>query len=214
MKIKQFEFNFFGVNTYVVFDEKTREAVVVDPGMMNEAEQKRLTDYIADNDLKVKHILNTHLHVDHALGNNFVCQTYGLVTEASEGDAQLGEAISTQAETFHMPVKGLAPVMIGHKLTDGQRISLGDSYLEVIATPGHSQGSVCFYCPDWNFLLSGDTLFRGSIGRTDLPGGNHFQLLESIRQRLLPLPDHVQVHCGHGPMTTIGQERHSNPWFA
>ena len=213
MKIKQFEFNYFGENTFVVYDEQSREAAIIDPGMMNEQERQRLDQFIASENLKVKHLLNTHLHIDHALGNRHVEETYGVETEANAGDSKLGETLQLQADMFHMPVKGLGPVKIGRELHDGDKIQIGGETLEVITTPGHSQGSVCFYCPKWNFLLSGDTLFRGSIGRTDLPGGNHNQLLGSIHDKLLSLPDHTAVHPGHGPQTTIGNERHTNPWF-
>lgn len=213
MKLARFEFNFFGVNTYVAWCSDTHEAAIIDPGMMSAAEQQRLDEYIRSNDLKITHLLNTHLHIDHALGNGYASGRYSVGTEAHPSDAGLGLSIAEQAAMFHLPVAMPAPVTISTPLSDNDRITIGNEYFDVIHIPGHTQGSVAFYNPADGFLLSGDALFRESIGRTDLPGGNHTQLLESISTRLLTLPHHTTVYPGHGPETNVEHELKYNPWL-
>lgn len=213
MKIASIEVNLFGERTYIVWDEKTLEAAVIDPGMSDEREQRAFDLFIEKNKLKITHLLYTHLHIDHTLGHEHVTEKYGVKSEANVGDAMLGQNRAQQSAMFHLRIPTPKPLEIDKKLTDGQKIYLGEDYLEVIEVPGHSQGSVAYYSPQSHFVITGDALFRGSIGRTDLPGGNQGQLINSIRTKLLTLPPHTVVYPGHGPATTIEAEMQSNPFL-
>lgn len=212
MKIARFEFNLFGVNTYIVWDPETRDAAIIDPGMQSPEEERALADFIAERDLHPVHLINTHLHIDHTLGDDFVAAAYGLELEAAASDGFLGESRDSQASMFHLKLGDLKPLTIGRELSDGDIIEIGEGRLEVISVPGHSPGSIALYCPADRFVITGDTLFRGSIGRTDLPGGDGDTLRRAIRGRLLSLPADTTVFPGHGPATMIATERSSNPW--
>lgn len=211
LKVKQFVFNMFGVNTYLVIDSDTREAAVIDPGMYTDAERSEFDDYVKSNDLKIVELINTHLHLDHCFGDNYVRDRYGVKVSANVGDAFLGETLSDQMRRFGG--KGqLDGVSIDVSLKDGDVIKVGGGELHVIETPGHSPGGICLYCPQGKFLIAGDTLFRGGVGRTDLPGGDGRALVSSIRNKLFTLPDDTNVLPGHDRFTTIGQEKRSNPY--
>lgn len=212
LKIKQFVFNPFGECTYIIADEATGDAVVVDPGMADPAELKRFDEFVEQNGLNIKGIVNTHLHLDHCFGDNYVKDKYGVKVSAHLGDAPLGGSVAEQARRFGMRMND-CDVTIDAPLADGDTITLGDDRLEVIHTPGHSPGGICLYSPTGKFLIAGDTLFKGSIGRTDLEGGNHRQLVDSVRTRLLTLPGDTLVLSGHGPATTIADEKVSNPFL-
>ena len=211
LRIKQFIFNDFGESTYLITDEATKDAIVVDPGMASKDDYKRFDDFVKDNGIKVKQIVNTHLHIDHCFGINYVRDKYGVNVAAHVDDASLGDQLSLQARMFGIPgdYKG---VVIDAPLAEGDVISVGQEKLYVIHTPGHTQGGICLYSPDGKFLISGDTLFQHTIGRTDHPGGNHEQLVESVNNKLLTLPDDTLVLSGHGPATTIGEEKLHNPF--
>lgn len=213
MKISKFVFNPFGENTYVAWDPASKEAAIIDPGMMHPDETKALTGFIAHEGLKVRHLVNTHLHIDHACGNAAVKRLYNVDTQAGEADRHLGAAIPDQAKRFGLGKLAAEPVSIDRPLADGVRIPLGHEWLEVIPVPGHSPGSIALYNSADGWVITGDALFAGSIGRTDLPGGDHPTLLRSIRQRLFTLPPQTTVLPGHGPETTIEAEIHSNPYF-
>lgn len=213
MKITAFEFNLFGELTYVMWDEHTSQAAVIDPGMSNSAEEKQLATFIADNHLTVKYMLFTHLHIDHTFGSEFVRNTYGVGVTAHEADLPLGLERDSQARMFRLRVGTLPPLTIDSKVTHGDELMLGSEKIIVIHVPGHSKGSVAYYCPQSGFVVTGDALFRGSIGRTDLPGGNHSELIRSIAGRLLTLPESTVVYPGHGPSTTIGFESRMNPYI-
>lgn len=211
LKVKQFVFNMFGENTYVVSDSETGEAAVIDPGMFTDAERKEFDDYISNSNLKIVEIINTHLHLDHCFGDNYVRDRYGVKVAANVGDASLGADIASQIRRFGG--RGDQPgVSIDVELKEGDVVKIGSGELQVIATPGHSPGGICLYCPQGGFLISGDTLFRGGIGRTDLEGGNGRQLTSSIREKLFTLPDETKVLPGHDRFTTIGDEKRSNPY--
>lgn len=200
----------FGENTYVVYDTDTREAAIVDPGMLSAEDRKAIDDYIADNELDVIQIINTHLHLDHCFGANYVKEKYGVKLSANVGDAKLGRELGDQIARFGG--RGDLPgVEIDVNLVDGDVVEIGKGRLLVIQTPGHSQGGICLYCPESKFVLTGDTLFHRSVGRTDLEGGNASQLYDSIRRKLYTLPDDTVVLAGHMQPTTIGQEKKFNP---
>lgn len=211
MKIKRFEFNMFPVNCYVLSDE-TKEAVVIDAGCFFEEEKEALKNYITNNELKVKHLLCTHLHLDHIFGNPFILQEYGLKAEANQADEFWLERAPQQSRMFGFQLKE-DPVPLGKYICDGDIITFGDTELEAIHVPGHSPGSLVFYCKEENCMFSGDVLFQGSIGRADLTGGNFDELREHICSRLFILPNETTVYPGHGTPTNIGTEKRENPFF-
>ncbi len=214
LKIKQFAFNPFQVSTFVVYDPDTLDAIVVDPGMTSAAEERKLDDFIAQNSLKVQQVVNTHLHLDHCFGDNYVRDKYGVKVAANLEDAPLGKSIGTQAAEFGIHLSGPSEaVEIDVPLKEGDVIKVGNSELQVLHVPGHSRGSIVLYSPEGHFAIVGDVLFQGSIGRTDLPGGDHRTLIDGIRKKLFTLPDNTLVLPGHGPMTNIGTEKATNPYF-
>lgn len=213
MEIQKFEFNLFGENTYVIWDGATLEAAVVDPGMCDEAENGLFDRFIAEKGLKLTAILLTHMHVDHTFGIEHVVARYSPVTiYAHPADAPLGQTRDEQARMFRLPYR-LAPVTADRLIDDGAAITLGNERVEALHAPGHSPGSLLYYVPSAKFVLTGDVLFRGSIGRTDLPGGNHNQLLRSIASKIVKLPADTVVYPGHGPATTVSTELAHNPFL-
>ncbi len=211
LKVKKFEFSLFGVNTYLAIDEVTKKAAIIDAAMQRPGEEIEISDYISENNLEITNIINTHLHLDHCFGANWVKRTYGVKLMAAQPDAILGKIIPQQYQMF-----GIKPVNetvdIDVNLTDGDIIEIGESTLKVISTPGHTQGGICLYDEKDKLLFSGDTIFYGSVGRTDLPGGNQMQLIKSIRDKILTLPSDVRILPGHGNYTTVGYEQHHNPF--
>ena len=211
LKIKQFVFNNFGVNTYLLIDEATLEAAVVDPAMASEGEYRIFDNYVAQSGIRITQVINTHLHLDHCFGIGYVKDKYGAPVLAHPADAPLGSRMAEQCRRFGMRWQG-GPVNIDTPLADGDTVQIGQSTAQVIHVPGHSPGSIALYLPQEKIVLSGDTLFRGSIGRTDLEGGSQGQLLQSVRTRLYSLPDEVAVLPGHDRFTTIGNEKKFNPY--
>ncbi|MDR2359608.1 MAG: MBL fold metallo-hydrolase [Prevotellaceae bacterium] len=211
MQLKVFYFNELRVCTYVLWDE-TKECIIVDPGCESASEQQRLQEFIANNQLKPVMVVNTHAHFDHVLGNLFVVKTYSVPSAVHEGDTQLLARVAQQSAMFGFAVA--QPPMPSRLLTEEEPVRFGHSQLQVLHTPGHSPGGICLYAAEDKFLLSGDTLFQESIGRTDLSGGNYEQLINSIRHKLMTLPDDVKVFPGHGPATSIGEEKRNNPFIA
>jgi glyoxylase-like metal-dependent hydrolase (beta-lactamase superfamily II) len=191
-------------NTFVVGHPGTREAAVIDVGF----EPERAIAAVREAGLTVRYLLNTHAHYDHVAGMRTVQKALGGSYWLHPADQPLLDRVNQQAAAFGFPM--VEPPEDVHDLADGVTLPLGDQQLEVMHTPGHSPGGVCFRWGDW--LWAGDTLFAGSIGRTDLPGGSFEELERSIRARLFPLGDAVEVFTGHGPFTTIGRERRSNPF--
>ncbi len=212
MKVKKFEFNMFGENTYIVFDEHSRQAAVIDPGMLNQRENSVFSDFINDNKLIVKYLIATHIHIDHVLGIEYVEKSYGVGLSASEQDAFLAKRVAQQAEMFHLPIKVPEEIKLADRLTEGDTLPLGNDSLKVLNVPGHSPGSIALYSSKSGIVFTGDALFKSSIGRTDLPGGDYAQLIQAIQSKLLTLPDNTVVFPGHGPSTTIGQEKAFNPY--
>ena len=211
MTIKTFTFSPFQENTYLVFDE-THEAVLIDAGCFNENEQNQLKNYIQENNLNLKRLLNTHLHLDHQFGNRFVTETYGIKPEAAKEDEFLIDRMPNQARMFGLPFSGEAQVLGAH-IIDNQEFSVGNMKFKALHVPGHSPGSMAFYFENEGVLFAGDVLFNGSIGRTDLEQGDYATLIRAIQNRLLPLPDSTVVYSGHGPTTTIGIEKVNNPYL-
>lgn len=212
MKISRFTVNPFGVNSYVMWDADTLEAAIVDPGMTDEAERKALDSFIERQELKPVHLINTHMHLDHIFGNLYVKEKYGLDIKAHPADDFLGRSLEDQTARFHLPIKATNH-SLDVELHDGDRLYLGTEPIDIISVPGHSPGSVALYCPESGFVITGDALFRGSIGRTDLHMGDYPTLITAIRDRLLTLPPDTVVLPGHGPESTIGQEKSSNPYI-
>ena len=211
MTIKTFTFNPIQENTYLVYDE-TNEAVVIDAGCLSEIEKRALKNYITDNNLTLKRVLNTHLHFDHQFGNKFLYTTYGIKPEACKADEYLLENVIAQTRSFGVEINEEAQT-IGDYITDGQDLKFGNTTLKALHVPGHSPGSMALYAEKEGVVFSGDVLFRGSIGRTDLPKGDYATLIQSITNKLLPLPDSTVVYSGHGPSTTIGFEKKNNPFL-
>lgn len=211
MKIKRFEFNMFPVNCYLVYDD-TKEAVIIDPGCYFPEEKEFIRDYINSKGLTVKHMLCTHLHLDHIFGAKFIKETFNVELEANPADEFWLERAPQQARTFGLTMPE-TDSKIGKHIFDGDIIEFGNLKLEAICVPGHSPGSLAFYCKEKSIMFSGDILFQGSIGRADLLGGNFEELKENICNRLFTLPDNVTVYPGHGQSTNIGYEKKNNPFF-
>lgn len=212
MKIVAFQFNMFAVNTYIVWNEATRESAIIDPGMISQNENEAVAKFIHEHNLTPKCLINTHLHLDHTFGNDFITSQYGLSTMGNEKDDFLGKARQDQANAFGIFNLKLNALSVDHNLSAGAKLSLGDETIEIIEVPGHSPGSIACYFPTANFVITGDALFKGSIGRTDLPGGNHGQLISSITKNLFTLPDSTIVYPGHGPASNIAYEKATNPY--
>lgn len=209
--IQTFVFNYFRENTYVLCDE-TREAVIIDCGCRRQPEEKVLNDYITENRLSVKHLLCTHLHLDHIFGNPFVLDTYNVSPRAHILDVEQLPKASEQALSFglHGEFRNI-PVL--EPLAGGDVVSFGSSTLKVLHVPGHSPGSLAFYNKEDGFVVVGDALFAGSIGRTDLWGGSHEQLVASIHNKILSLPNETVIYPGHGPQTSVACEKQNNPYL-
>ena len=211
MKVKKFEFNMFPVNCFVLSDE-TNEAVIVDAGCFYPEEKQRLKDYIESNGLTVKHVLNTHLHLDHVFGNPYLFQEYGLRPEGGEQDEFWLAKVADMARSFGFMYEEQQPAL-GKYLHEGDTVTFGNTELKVSHVPGHSPGSLVYSNEEDACLFSGDVLFEGSIGRADLAGGNFNQLIEGIRSKLFVLPEETRVYPGHGYDTSIGYEKKNNPFF-
>lgn len=211
MNIERFQCNMLQENCYVVSDE-TKECVIIDCGAFYPEERTAIVNYIRENQLKPVHLLVTHGHLDHNFGNNTLYDEFGLKPEVSASDENLMKHLKKQAETFYQMNLDYEFPPIGHFFEDDEIIHFGNHQFEIILTPGHSRGSVTFYCKEEKVAFTGDTLFQGSIGRTDFQGGSMFQIINSLRF-LAQLPDEVKVLPGHGNFTTIGEELAHNPYM-
>lgn len=212
MQVAVFQFSLFGINTYLVFDPETKECVVIDPGMVTREEEEAIENFISEKGLKLTQIINTHLHIDHVAGIPFFKNKYNAPIVAHEGDKFMGERLDEQASMFGLNMN-IGELEVSEYVKSGDVIKVGNAELRVIGVPGHSKGSIALYDPKGKFLISGDALFKGSIGRTDLPGGDYEELIDSIESELLTLPDDTVVLPGHGPASTIGSEKRSNPFL-
>ncbi len=213
MKIAKFQFNMFGTNCYVVWSPKTMECMIVDPGMITPAENEAIDSFIADELLKVKYLVNTHLHLDHCFGNNHIAEKYGVTTMAHKADHFLGATLKQQSMLFGIKDPAIRDISQIEALSSDAEILLGDEIIRVIHVPGHSPGGIALYAPADGWIIVGDTIFAGGgIGRTDLTGGDYRTLIDSIENRLFTLPLCTSVLPGHGSSSTIEQEINSNPY--
>ena len=210
LHIQSFVFNPFQENTYILYNTEG-DAFIIDPGCYTEAEIQALKSFIAEKKLSPKKLINTHCHIDHVLGNRFVFETYGLVPNYHEDEIPI--ILEVDQYALQMGFQYQAAPIPETFLSGEDILYLGEHRVELLYVPGHSPGHLCLYFPSQGMLISGDTLFRGSIGRTDLPGGSHKELLERIKTQIYTLPDHVIVYPGHGPSTTIGDEKQNNPYI-
>ena len=212
MKIQQFTTDLFQENTFVLWNESTKDAIIIDPGMMQDHERNQVDSFIAANQLKINKVLLTHAHIDHAASAAYISTKYGCEVYGNIGDNSLAEGLLMQAQMFHLRIDA-QPLVIHQYLNDGDTLALADEKIEVIATPGHSLGGLVYYLPKQNTAIVGDTIFQRSIGRTDLPGGNFTELINSIKTKIFTLPTDTVLIPGHGYSTTVGEEISGNPYL-
>lgn len=210
IKVEVFTFSPIRENTYVLYNDKN-ECMIVDPGCYFQEEKQVLKQWIEDRGLQVKKLLNTHGHLDHVFGNKFVVETWGVLPWLHPAEEQVYKMAPASGLMWSLPFELYSGPM--NWLKEGEDVVFGEDSFQVLFTPGHSPGSVSFYHAGQEFILGGDVLFRESIGRTDLPGGNTETLLNSIRTQLFVLPDETVVLSGHGEPTTIGYEKQHNPFL-
>lgn len=210
VKIKSFVFSPFSENTYVLYDE-TNEAVVIDPGCYTQAEKEQLRDFIKGNNLNLKAILLTHAHLDHVFGAAYVARNFGVEIWMHPLEIPILADFETRCKMWGIP--GCEPVEAQHFFEDGDTFTFGNTTLNIIHVPGHAPGHVAFIYTEGDFVISGDTLFHRSIGRTDLPMGDYDTLINSIKTKLFVLPDHYAVYAGHMQPTQIGDEKKLNPFL-
>lgn len=210
MQIKKFIFSPFEVNTYILYD-KSKKCIIIDPACNNKQEQDFLLKFINENRLKPVKLINTHCHLDHVFGNKFIADTFNLETEASK-DEEFNISNAHNAANLY-GIKMDAPYPIKKYLKEGDKISFGFSELSILHVPGHTAGSLVFLSSEDKFIIAGDVLFKGSIGRTDLPGGDYDTLISQIKIKLFTLSEDIVVYPGHGPETEIGIEKQTNPFF-
>ena len=211
MKVKSFTFNQFQENTFVVYDN-TKECLIIDPGCYSENERTELRTFIMSEGLKPVKLINTHCHIDHVLGNKFVSELWDLELYIHKEDLPVLENVKDISGFFGFENYERSPSP-KHFLAQGDTLNFGDSSFDILFTPGHAPGHICLLSKKEGFIIAGDVLFNGSIGRTDLPGGDYDTLIESIKTKLLPLDENTIVYCGHGPSTSIGKEKMSNPFL-
>lgn len=208
--IEKLVVNPFMLNTYILFDN-SGECVIVDPGFSNKTEEQMLLDLLINERLKLVKLVNTHCHIDHIFGNSFVCTRFNLSLEAHKNESDNIKNAAEYARMFGMPSPKSPP--ISKFLKDGDVIRFGHSELKVLLVPGHAPGHIVLYSKESEFIICGDVLFEGSIGRTDLPGGDYNTLIDSIKSKLLVLDDRTKIYPGHGPDSTIGREKQFNPFL-
>ncbi len=208
--VKAFIFSPIQENTWLLYNEKGN-ALIIDPGCYFEEEREELSSFLQQNKLSPQLLLNTHCHLDHVFGNKWIHETYRLLLHIHPNEKQVLDFAPASGLMWDMPFDNYnAELKYFH---EGEEILLDDDRLKILFAPGHSPGHVCFYCPEQGFVIGGDVLFRQSIGRTDLPGGDFETLINSIKTQLFTLPDETIVYSGHGPATTVGYEKKHNPFL-
>ncbi len=210
IQIISFVFSPFSENTYVLYDE-TKEAVIIDPGCLMQSEKETLADFIAEKGLKITALLQTHAHLDHVFGSAFVKRKYSVKMFMHKKEIPVLGAVESRCELWGIP--GFEPIEADAFLEEGDKVTFGKSSLDVVFVPGHAPGHIAFICHPQKFVIGGDVLFKGSIGRTDFPLCDHAALLNSIRTKFFTLDDDYQVYAGHMEPTTIGYERRYNPFL-
>lgn len=211
LTVHQLTYNPFQENTFIVADQNGK-CVIIDPGCYTSEEKSNLKTFIENNHLTPVKLILTHSHLDHVFGTKYVANTFNLDLEIHPKDKETLLQFERTTSMYGIPNIDIPPSAIT-SLEEGVPVKIGEDELEVRFVPGHAPGHVVFYSKNENFVINGDCLFYGSIGRTDLPGGNHEQLLNSIRTQLFTLPDNCKVYCGHGSATTIGFEKSNNPFL-
>ena len=211
IQIKKFTFNLFSENTFVLWDDGSLECAIVDPGCNDSSEELILESFIIENNLKTKYLINTHCHIDHILGCEFVKNKFNPIYLAPELDIPLIQNATMQAS--YVGIDFSISLLPDEYLSENKKLQLGKSELSFIFTPGHTPGEFCIYIPDIKSCITGDVLFFDSIGRTDLWGGNYDVLIKSINEKLLSLPDETIIYPGHGESSTIGREKKLNPFL-
>lgn len=210
IQFKKFVFNPFQENTYLVFDE-TREAVIIDPGCYSQQEVETIKQIVDSDKLRIKFLVNTHCHIDHILGIYSLKELFKVKSLAHEADRLLMQTATQQAMIFGLSLNGIP--QSDENIYDGDKIHFGNSYLQVIHTPGHTPGCISLYSPEHKIVFTGDTLFNQSIGRTDLAGGDYDTIINSIKNKLLILEEDISIYPGHGDASTIGNEKKHNPFL-
>ena len=209
LNVKIFQFNPLQENTYLIFNED-QHCIIVDPGCYTDQERQQLVQFISSKQLRPVLLVNTHCHLDHVFGNKFIHEQYGLELHIHEGEQKVLEMAPTSGLMWNLPFDNYQGKL--HFIDESLPLELGNDRLKILFTPGHSPASISLYSQQDDLLIAGDVLFRESVGRTDLPGGNPDTLAHSIRTRLYTLPDETIVYPGHGIPTTIGHEKHHNPF--
>jgi glyoxylase-like metal-dependent hydrolase (beta-lactamase superfamily II) len=210
LNVKIFQFNPLQEKTYLVFNEQL-QCIIIDPGCYTDQERTALSQFISNKGLKPNLLVNTHCHLDHVFGNKFIHEHYGLELHIHEGEQKVLEMAPTSGLMWNLPFDNYQGKL--HFIDESLPIQMGEDQLEILFTPGHSPASISFYSRKNDLLIAGDVLFRESVGRTDLPGGNPDVLAESIKTKLYTLPDETIVYPGHGIPTTIGHEKRHNPFI-
>lgn len=210
LQIKQFTFNPVQENTYILYNQHG-DCIIIDPGFYYDYEKEAFLTFLKNNQLTPVLLLNTHCHLDHVFGNKFIASEFKLTLKTHALEEAVLQMAPTAGLMYELPFDNYTGSI--DFLNEGDKIKLAEDELEVIHVPGHSPGSICFYNASQSFLIAGDALFKNSIGRTDLPGGNHEDLITNIKEKLFALPKDVLVYSGHGPATTIGEEILHNPFL-
>jgi glyoxylase-like metal-dependent hydrolase (beta-lactamase superfamily II) len=210
LQIKSFVFSPIQENTYILYNE-FNDCIIIDPGAYFDTEKDKMASFIKEMQLKPEMLLNTHCHLDHVFGNKFIAEQFKLTLHIHKKEKVVLDFAPASGLMYNMPFDNYSGELIF--LEEGETIKIGDDVLEILFTPGHSPGHLSFYSRKDKFVISGDALFYRSIGRTDLPGGDHEILLDSIRKQLFSLPDETIVYSGHGPETTVGDEKKYNPFL-
>ncbi len=212
MKITRFVSRIFQENCYLLWDDESQEAAIVDPGMMSSDEQNQVDTFLKNNNIVLKYVLLTHAHIDHAASAEYLSKTHKAIVCAHSGETHLAQNLPMQNEMFGLGLK-IQPLTIGKTLSDGDVLHVANEKIEVRHCPGHSEGGVIFYLEESGSAFVGDSIFMGSIGRTDLWGGDYDTLINSINNQILTLPDDTCLYSGHGPSTTVLFEKQQNPFL-